>query len=100
MKRLGIVAASALLLLGATACSSYDDHRGKGDAPVAGGKGDDSAASCTNMPDGFPNTCTKCIKDFAPWAQVSTTSAILIMIQDPEKCGGKVVPGFQLVEGN
>lgn len=99
MKKLGIVAASALLLFGATACSNYNDHRGKGDAPVAGGKGDDSPAYCTNMPDGYPNTCTKCVPGFAPWALTVTTDRTMIMIQAPDKCGGKIVPG-QVAEGN
>lgn len=91
MRKLGVLAASALLLFGATACSSYNDHRGKGDAPA--GKGDDSPAAITNMPDDFHNAATKCIKGFAPWAFLNTTSDDAIIFQAPEACGGKAVPG-------
>lgn len=85
----------AMLLL--SGCS-WDDERGKGDSSA--GKQDDSAASCTNMPDGFPNTCTKCVKGHEPWAIVTSTDRIVIAIQDPKHCGGEVVPGQLLAEGN
>ncbi|MFE2585746.1 hypothetical protein [Streptomyces sp. NPDC059378] len=43
-------------------CSqSYDDQRGKGDAPVAGRAGEDSPAEVHNFPDGFGNLSTKCV---------------------------------------
>ncbi|WP_327719855.1 hypothetical protein OG381_34270 [Streptomyces sp. NBC_00490] len=51
----------ALLLFGAVGCSEYNDERGKGDAPVAGRGGDDSAKHVTNNPDGFGNVATGCV---------------------------------------
>jgi hypothetical protein len=79
MRRLWLAAAGVTAVLTVTACGAHDDERGKGDAPVAtaaSGKrgGDDSAAFCTNMPDGFGNVCGKCVDHFAPWAVVVTTS--------------------------
>lgn len=97
MKKIVSIAACAALLFGASACS-WDDSRGKGDAPAA--KGDDSPGIVTNMPDGFPNTVLKCLKGDAPWAAVVSTDRTMIMIQDPTRCGGKVVVGSQAAEGN
>lgn len=89
---------AALLLSGAVGCSQYNDERGKGDAPVAGRKGEDSPAFCTNMPDDFGNVCGKCVYGFAPWAVVATshyqTSSNIVLFQAPEKCGGKKVAGM------
>jgi hypothetical protein len=99
MKRLVGGLMAALLLFGAVACSDYNDERGKGDAPVAGRKGDDSPVPCTNMPDGFANVCAKCVYHFAPWAITTTTDRIAIMFQAPDQCGGKVVAG-RVTEGN
>jgi hypothetical protein len=93
----GLVA--ALLLFGAVGCSQYNNERGKGDAPVANRSGDDSPGYCTNMPDGFPNTCAKCVAHFAPWAITTTTDRITIMFQAPDQCGGKAVAG-RVTEGN
>lgn len=99
MKR-SLAAAAAVLMLGlsATACSqAHEDKRGRGDAPVSAGRGDDSAAFCTNMPDEFGNICGKCIAHFAPWAVVVTThyqtSSNIGVFQAPKQCGGSVVPG-------
>lgn len=99
MKRItgGLVA--ALLLFGAVGCSEWNDERGKGDAPVADRKGDDSPANVTNMPDTFPNIATKCLKGREPWAAAVTTDRILILFQDPDHCGGKAVAG-RVTEGN
>lgn len=94
---IGTVLAGAMVF-GLSACQSYDDHRGKGDAPV--GKGDDSPAAITNMPDGFPNIAVKCIKGHQPWAVTVTTDRVPIMFQDPANCGGKVVVGSLTAEGN
>jgi hypothetical protein len=76
----------------------HEDKRGKGDSPVAGAKGDDTPANCTNMPNDFGNVCTKCIKGYAPWAVVVTTHTdyappSMTVFQAPEKCGGKAVAG-------
>lgn len=99
MKRLAGGLMAALLLVGVAGCSSYNDHRGKGDAPVANRKGDDTPVPCTNMPDSFPNVCAKCVADFAPWAITTTTDRIAIMFQAPDQCGGHVVAG-RVTEGN
>ncbi|MFI6350174.1 hypothetical protein [Streptomyces sp. NPDC050560] len=60
----GAVAAAgcALLLVLATGCGDdYDETRGKGDAPVKGRHGDDTAVEVYNFPDGFGNLATKCV---------------------------------------
>lgn len=97
-KFLAGLAVVGLLCLG-TGCSSWNDQRGLGDAPVANRAGDDSPATCTNMPDGFPNTCTKCLKGFEPWAETVTSDRTIIMIQAPGKCGG-IALGAVPAEGN
>lgn len=89
MRKIAAALATAALLFGATACSSYNDERGKGDAPVQDRKGDDSPAQVINMPDDFRNVAIKCIKGSEPWAFVNTTSDDAMLIQDPAKCGGK-----------
>jgi len=99
MKKIAGGLMAALLLFGVVGCSSYNDHRGKGDAPVAGRHGDDSPADVVNMPDSFPNISTKCLKGRAPWAAAVTTDRILILFQDPDHCGGKAVAG-RVTEGN
>lgn len=93
MRKIATAVACAALLFGATACSNYNDHRGKGDAPVQNRKGDDSPAQVINMPDDFRNMAIKCIKGSEPWAFVNTTSDDAMVIQDPVKCGGKVLAG-------
>lgn len=85
-------------LFGVTACSSWNDHRGKGDAPA--GKGDDKPAHITNMPDGFPNGSAKCVAGFPPYAFIVTSDRTLLMFQAPAQCGGKVVEGSPSVVGN
>ncbi len=99
-KRIPAFIAAALFAVAATGCSAYNDERGKGDAPVANRKGDDSPAYVANMPDGFPNGSAKCLKGFAPWAFLVTTDRGLVMFQAPETCGGKSVPTMQMVLGN
>lgn len=98
MRKLAAVTACVALLFGATACQSYNDHRGKGDAPA--GKGDDTPAHITNMPDGFPNGSAKCVNGFAPWAFIVTSDRTLVMFQAPAQCGGKAVVGSLSAEGN
>lgn len=104
-----LIAAVAAVALTATGCDSYNDEHGMGDAPVAttsSGKrgGDDSPADCTNMPDGFSNVCTKCVKGRKPWAVIITTHtdtapSAMVVVQDPEACGGDWVPGAKVVMG-
>lgn len=97
-RRIAAVLATALLLGAAGCTQQHEDKRGRGDAPVAQRKGDDSPAFCTNMPDGFGNLCGKCVAHFAPWAVVVTTNTSyspsnVALFQAPEQCGGKVVSG-------
>ncbi len=49
---------AALTVLALTACSEFNDERGKGDAPVE--KRDDGPAEVVNFPDGFSNVAHKC----------------------------------------
>jgi len=57
MKRIAI-AVLGLALLG-TGCKSYNDARGRGDAPI--GEYDDSPAYILNFPDKFMNIAFKCL---------------------------------------
>lgn len=71
-----VMATSAAVLIGisATACSQYNDDRGKGDAPVFQRRGDDSPAYISNMPDGFRNAGAKCLYGFPGMAFVTDTN--------------------------
>jgi hypothetical protein len=86
------LAAGVLLLSGCSMAQQHEDARGRGDAPVSGRKGDDSPATCTNMPDEFGNICGKCLAGFPPWAVAVTThyrsSSNVVIFQYPQKCGG------------
>lgn len=73
-RKLGVIAGTvAIGITLMTGCGSYNDERGKGDAPVAGHKGDDSPAYVTNMPDGFGNVAAKCLAGFPGMAVAVTT---------------------------
>lgn len=85
----GLLAAG--MAVSATACSAYNDTRGKGDAAVTDGyghrKGNDTPKQVTNMPDGFANIATSCV---APgWRAFVTTgtskTGIPVIVADP-KC--------------
>ncbi|MBM9623452.1 hypothetical protein [Streptomyces zhihengii] len=63
-RRAGVAAVFLVMIVAGTAtgCSdAYNDERGKGDASVRGGRGDDTPAQVFNMPDGFGNLATKCV---------------------------------------
>ncbi len=70
------ILASALVAGG---CSSYNDKRGKGDAPVA--SSDDSPAQVINFPDGFANVATKC-DGHGHRIYVNTREAAVTVIDD------------------
>lgn len=55
------VLALASLLVSAGCSQDYSDKRGRGDAPVLDGHGDNTPAEVFNMPDGFGNVATKCV---------------------------------------
>lgn len=95
MRKIAAALLAGLLLAGTAGCSSYNDARGKGDAPA--GKGDDSPAAITNMPDDFRNAAVKCLKGFEPWAYLNTTSDDVVVFQAPKACGGQAVPGATVV---
>lgn len=81
---------AAVLLLGATGCSEYNDHRGKGDAPVANRSGEDSPKAVTNNPDGFGNIVTGCVAGSSHFRYFATTSTSkypsnIVVLADP-KC--------------
>ena len=69
-----LLAAVIVFVIAVSGCSSYDDKHGKGDAPVAGNKGDDSPATVTNLPDGFGNIATKCVAGASGWRVFVTTN--------------------------
>lgn len=76
-KRAALIVAGTVLVLASTAgCGEYNDHRGRGDAPVSGGKGDDTPAHVTNMPDKFGNVSAKCLAGFPGEAVLVTTKGI------------------------
>lgn len=85
-KKVQITAVSLAFLVGIslTGCSKYNDERGKGDAPVAGKRGDDSPANVTNFPDHFANIATKCAAG-APGYRifVTTREAPPVVLPDP-----------------
>ncbi|MFJ8112922.1 hypothetical protein [Streptomyces sp. NPDC096132] len=62
MRRVSAAGLVALLVLALGGCSrEHYDERGKADAPVAKGAGEDSPAEVYNFPDGFGNLATKCV---------------------------------------
>ena len=74
-QRVVVAAVAAVLGLGAlTACSEYNDERGKGDAPVAGRSGEDSPKHVTNNPDGFGNVVTGCVNGAPGFRYFATTN--------------------------
>jgi hypothetical protein len=81
---------AALLLSGAVGCSQYNDHRGKGDAPVANRSGEDSPKSVTNNPDGFGNVVTGCVAGAPGFRYFATTNTSdhpsSLVVQQDEKC--------------
>lgn len=109
MRRWLIAAVALTITFSVTACDSANDSKGMGDAPVAtstSGKrgGDDTPATVTNMPDKYGNVATKCVAGAKPWRIIEGTNTAyagsnLIVVQDPEACGGDWVPGAKMVVG-
>jgi len=86
---LGLV---VLLLVALAGCGQqYDDKHGKGDAPIAGNKGDDSPATVTNLPDGFGNVATKCVAGATGWRVFVTTNTSAapshMLVLSDKSCG-------------
>lgn len=90
MRKLAAGLACVALLLGATACSEYNDERGMGDAPVANKSGDDSPKHVTNNPDGFGNVVTGCVsgaEDFRYFVTTHGSSAPSnLVVEKDEAC--------------
>lgn len=86
--RKGLVAAiliACFTMMTIAACSSYNDKRGRGDAPI--GPFDDSPAEVINMPDRFANVANKC--DGHGHRVYSTTrEAAVTVIADPSCSAG------------
>lgn len=71
-----------------------DDPSGRGDAPVGGRHGEDSAVTVYNMPDGFGNVSTKCVGpgqrgystthfDQSDGDDTKATNASIVVVPDP-----------------
>ncbi|WP_190191854.1 hypothetical protein [Streptomyces minutiscleroticus] len=90
--RTSALVAGVLLAMGSAlaGCSQeHDDERGKGDAPVAGRKGDDTPAEVFNMPDGFGNLATKCVgHGFRAYVTTNATGPSNVQIVEDEACAG------------
>ncbi len=66
------------------ACSSFDNARGRGDAPI--GPYDDSPAEVVNFPDKFANVAHKC--DGHGHRIYSTTRQAAVTVIDDPTCPG------------
>ncbi|MFI1768645.1 hypothetical protein ACH41H_42345 [Streptomyces sp. NPDC020800] len=88
----GIWAAGLLVVVGSlvAGCSdSYNDKRGKGDAPVQGRAGDDTPAEVFNMPDGFGNLATKCVgHGFRAYVTTNADAPSNVQIVQDKACAG------------
>lgn len=84
MKTLTGALCLTLALTAVTGCNRYNDERGKGDAPVKGGRGDDSPAAVINFPDGFMNVAFKCHGRNGIYTH--TRAAAPIIVKDDSNC--------------
>lgn len=90
MKRFTILALSVFLVVGFTACSAFNDERGKGDAPLQE-RHEDPRQVWENL-DGFPNISAFCIG--ANGVYTTTREAAPAVILDDPNCteGGILIP--------
>jgi hypothetical protein len=77
-----LVIAFAVAATALTGCSSYNDSRGKGDAPI--GKYDDAPVFVRNQPDGFQNVAFSCIG--LNGVYTTTREAAPVVIADDPNC--------------
>lgn len=77
--RIALAALAAVATTGA--CSSFNDSRGRGDAPVS--KYDDSPARVINMPDKFANVAFKCMGVNGIYS-TTRAAAPVVIANDPE----------------
>jgi hypothetical protein len=84
MKKTLTIAATVIALAG---CNSYNNARGKGDAPV--GAVSDSPWNIENAPDGFGNVATKCsshVKGVRLWIVTHGNTDVQPVITLDESC--------------
>lgn len=74
--------AATALVLTAVACDSYNDERGRGDAPV--GERDEEPRLVVVMPDKFPNLAYYC--DGTTAVIATTREAAPVVVVDSEVC--------------
>jgi hypothetical protein len=82
MRKISVLILPILILAGCG--SKYNDHRGRGDAPVKGNSGDDSPAIVINFPDGFMNVAFKCIGPNGIYTH--TREAAPVIVKDDPNC--------------
>ena len=90
-KKISITIAATLVLAGVSACSSYDDERGKGDAAVTDGfghrKGNDNPKMVTNFPNDFANISTSCVAPgFRAFVTTATHADGFFLVMPDPKC--------------
>lgn len=81
------IVGSVVAVLAMAGCSSYNDQRGRGDAPI--GPFDDSPAEVINFPDRFANVASKC--DGHGHRVYSTTREAAVTVIDDPSCPGAPV---------
>lgn len=79
-----VVIIVAVLLIALSGCQSYDNKRGRGDAPV--GAIDDAPAEIVNMPDQYSNLATKCVHGHRIIAATDNTDRINTVIPNDPTC--------------
>lgn len=84
-KRVVLVVGAAVVV--ASSCSSYNDKRGRGDAPI--GKYNDGPAYVLNMPDEFMNVAFRCLGENGVYTH--TRAAAPVVIANDPNCA---VGGF------
>lgn len=93
LKGVALGVATTALLVSVSACSSYNDTRGIGDAAVTDGfghqKGNDNPKLVTNFPDRFSNVATSCVAPgFRAFVTTSTGATGRFIVLPDEKCNG------------
>ncbi|MFF2520970.1 hypothetical protein [Streptomyces liangshanensis] len=84
----GVAVATAALLALSGCSKEYNDERGKGDAPVQGRQGDNTAAEVFNFPDGFGNLATKCVgHGNRAYVTTNATGPSNVQIVKDDTCG-------------
>ncbi len=85
MKRF-LVTGVALAALALAGCNSYNEQRGKGDAPV--GQTDDSPATIINFPNNFANVAHKCYGTTGLYSNTRNAGDVTVVPSDPRCAPG------------